>query len=174
MMRQVEVEQGHGASFPFALGGRGLILLRTLCWAKFGSLELTNHEAGHIIFAIFPWLAAAHPATARFGTSSNSPNQQLLKARVIRDLAHLRENYLTVISPANAQLLPPHHIFHQKISALPSIAASKDSQSLASNSYPFSHISTSKSIKNDWRRQVRWQGQRFQERAIVSFPRLRQ
>jgi hypothetical protein len=46
------------------------------------------------------------PARSRFGTSPNSSDQQLRKARVIRDLAPLRENYLTRTSPTSAQLLP--------------------------------------------------------------------
>lgn len=36
-------------------------------------------------------------------------------------------------------------------------------------SNPFSHFPTPKFYQYDWRRQIRRQGQRFQERAIVSF-----
>lgn len=50
--------------------------------------------------------AVAPHAQVRFGISSKSSDQQPRKARVIRDLAPLRENYLTRPSPTNAGLLP--------------------------------------------------------------------
>jgi hypothetical protein len=59
--------------------------------------------------------------TAVSGLAPTVPINNLRKARVIRDLAPLRENYLTRTSPTAAQLLPTPN---QQTSALPSITAS--------------------------------------------------
>ncbi len=86
-----------------ALRGGALILK---VWAGNANPRSSQSLGPCICPVFFTRRAIATHAHGPFGTSSNSSDQQLRKARVIRDLAPLRENYLTRASPTSAQLLP--------------------------------------------------------------------
>lgn len=93
---------------------------------------------------------------------------------MIRDLARLRENYLTCASPTNSPTSTSLHLPSTNIHA----SIDNHTRDISSSALSYRLLtffsSTKQPNENDWRRQVRWQGERFQERAIVSRSAFRQ